>query len=259
MTNDVWRMRYNQTMKTERIMHQSAPLLHISDLVVSYGHIQALHGISLHVEPGEAVAILGANGAGKSTTVRTIMGWLTPRSGRIAYRGEEITRRSTWDRARMGMAVVPEGGRVFRDMTVEDNLRLGAYLEQDQDQLHRRMEYVFSLFPILKERRRQIARTLSGGEQQMLAIGRAVMRNPQLLLVDEVSMGLAPILVDTVFEVLKQLKEEGVSMLIVEQNANETLNVVDRGYVLENGRIVLEGTAEELRRDPRVQAAYLGG
>ena len=240
-------------------MYQDEPLLSVDNLVVAYGHIQALHGISLQVNPGEAVAILGANGAGKSTTVRAIMGWLHPKTGQVLYRGEDVTRRSTWDRARMGMALVPEGGRVFRDMTVEDNLRLGAYLEQNGDRLHERMEYVFSLFPVLKERRRQIARTLSGGEQQMLAIGRAVMRNPQLLLVDEVSMGLAPILVDTVFEVLKQLKEEGVSMLIVEQNAHETLNVVDRGYVLENGRIVLEGTAEELRRDPRVQAAYLGG
>ncbi len=240
-------------------MHQGAPLLQVSDLVVKYGHIQALHGVSLTVHPGEAVAILGANGAGKSTIVRAISGWVTPQAGTITYAGEDITSLPSWERAARGMALVPEGGRVFRDMTVEENLRLGAYLESDSRTLQERMAYVYSLFPVLKERRRQIARTMSGGEQQMLAIGRAVMRNPQLLIVDEVSMGLAPILVDTVFEALRQLKEEGVSMLIVEQNAHETLNVVDRGYVLENGRIVLEGTADALRQDPRVQAAYLGG
>ncbi len=240
-------------------MSDNTPLLHIADLVVAYGHIQALHGVTLHVRPGEAVAILGANGAGKSTIVRAVVGWIAPRSGRITYAGEDITHLPSWERTARGMAVIPEGGRVFREMTVEDNLRLGAYLESDPRRVAERMELVYSLFPVLKERRRQIAHTLSGGEQQMLAIGRAVMRTPQLLVVDEVSMGLAPVLVDTVFEALKQLKEEGVSMLIVEQNAHETLNVVDRGYVLENGRIVLEGAADELRRDPRVQAAYLGG
>ncbi|NPA91411.1 MAG: ABC transporter ATP-binding protein [Chloroflexi bacterium] len=240
-------------------MHERAPLLQIANLVVKYGHIQALHGVSLDVQPGEAVAILGANGAGKSTIVRAVSGWVKPAAGRILYAGEEITTLPSWDRAARGMALVPEGGHVFRDMTVEENLRLGAYLESDPRTVRERMEYVYTLFPVLKERRRQIARTMSGGEQQMLAIGRAVMRNPQLLVVDEVSMGLAPVLVDTVFEALRQLKEEGVSMLIVEQNAHETLNVVDRGYVLENGRIVLEGMADDLREDPRVQAAYLGG
>ncbi len=240
-------------------MDERAPLLQMTNLVVKYGHIQAVHGISLAVYPGEAVAILGANGAGKSTIVRAVSGWVKPTAGRILYAGEEITTLPSWERATRGMALVPEGGHVFRDMTVEENLRLGAYLESDPRTVRERMDYVYTLFPVLKERRRQIARTLSGGEQQMLAIGRAVMRNPQLLLVDEVSMGLAPVLVDVVFESLRQLKEEGVSMLIVEQNAHETLNVVDRGYVLENGRIVLEGTAEELRQDPRVQAAYLGG
>ncbi len=240
-------------------MSENTSLLHITDLAVSYGHIQALHGVSLHVASGEAVAILGANGAGKSTLIRALMGWVPPRAGRILYQGRDITHMPPWERVALGLAVVPEGGRVFRDLTVEDNLRLGAYLEQNPRALAERLEFVYSLFPVLRERRKQIARTLSGGEQQMLAIGRAVMRGPRLLLVDEVSMGLAPILVETVFSALEQLKEEGMSLLIVEQNAAETLNVVERGYVLENGRIVLEGSAEDLRRDPRVQAAYLGG
>ena len=240
-------------------MDPSDALLQVTDLAVAYGRIQALHGVTLHVGAGEAVAILGANGAGKSTLIRALVGWVAPARGRIVYAGRDITHLPTWERTALGLAVVPEGGRVFRDLSVEDNLRLGAYLEQNPRTLAERMEFVYSLFPVLRERRRQIARTLSGGEQQMLAIGRAVMRGPQLLLVDEVSMGLAPILVDTVFDALRQLKEEGMALLIVEQNAAETLNVVERGYVLENGRIVLEGTAEELRRDPRVQAAYLGG
>ena len=234
-------------------------LLEVRDLVVAYGHIQALHGISLRVAPGEAVAILGANGAGKTTLIRALVGWVLPRRGQIVYEGRDITHASPWERSVLGIAVVPEGGRVFRDLSVEDNLRLGAYLETDARRIQERLAYVYELFPVLKERRRQIARTLSGGEQQMLAIGRAVMRGPRLLLVDEVSMGLAPVLVDTVFDTLRQLKEEGIALLIVEQNAYETLQVVDRGYVLENGRIVLAGTAAELRENPQVQMAYLGG
>lgn len=248
---------HNQTHRMH--MDETMPLLEATDLVVAYGHIQALHGVTLHVNAGEAVAILGANGAGKSTIIRTLIGWIPPRSGRVLYAGRDITALPSWKRTALGLALVPEGGRVFRDLTVEDNLRLGAYLEQNPRAIAERMDFVYALFPVLKERRRQIARTLSGGEQQMLAIGRAVMRGPQLLLVDEVSMGLAPILVDTVFQALRQLKEEGMALLIVEQNAHETLNVVERGYVLENGKIVLEGSAEDLRRDPRVQAAYLGG
>ncbi len=235
------------------------PLLTVDHLVVTYGHIQALHGVSLQVAAGEAVAILGANGAGKSTLIRALVGWVIPAAGRVVYAGRDITHAPSWERTRLGLAVVPEGGRVFRDLSVEENLRLGAYLETNPARVAERMDYVYRLFPVLKERRRQIARTLSGGEQQMLAIGRAVMRGPQLLLVDEVSMGLAPLLVDAVFDALQQLKEEGVALLIVEQNAYETLRVVDRGYVLENGRIVLAGTASELRENPRVQMAYLGG
>lgn len=234
-------------------------LLQVENMRVAYGHIQALHSVSLYLEEGEAVAILGANGAGKSTLVRAVVGWVTPQEGQIVYAGQDVTRLPAWERVALGLAVIPEGGRVFRDLAVEENLRLGAYLEHDGRRVADRLEQVYTLFPVLKERRRQLARTLSGGEQQMLAIGRAVMRQPRLLVVDEVSMGLAPVLVDVVFQALAQLKAQGVSMLIVEQNAHETLQVADRGYVLENGRLVLEGTADELRHDPKVRAAYLGG
>ena len=244
-------------MLKESIM--STPLLNVKDLIVAYGQAQVLHGLSFHVGEGEAVAVLGANGAGKSTLIKTLIGWLKPQQGRIEFAGEDVTALPPWERVSRGLAIVPEGRRVFPELTVEENLRLGAYLEQDRKAIREGMERVFALFPVLAERRRQRAGTLSGGEQQMLAIGRAVMRRPRLLLVDEVSMGLAPILVETVFGALRELREQGVSLLIVEQNAHEALQVVDRGYVLENGRFVLEGSAEELRRNPKVQAAYLGG
>ncbi|RMF28454.1 MAG: ABC transporter ATP-binding protein [Chloroflexi bacterium] len=235
------------------------PLLRVQELSVAYGPIRALHAISLTVEPGEAVAILGANGAGKSTLMKTLMGWLAPQAGALYLDGEEITWLPPWERAARGLALVPEGGRIFPDLTVEENLRLGAYLEPTPAALRQGLERVFSLFPVLAERRRQRAGTLSGGERQMLAIGRAVMRLPRLLLVDEVSMGLAPLLVETVFDALRDLRAQGIALLLVEQNAHEALRVVDRGYVLENGHLVLEGPADALRRDPRVQAAYLGG
>ncbi len=234
------------------------PILRVEGISLAYGHIVALRDVSLKIEEGEAVAILGANGAGKSSLIKTLVGWQKPRSGQIFWRGTDITRLPPWERARLGMAVVPEGGRVFRDMSVEDNLRLGAFLASDRREIAEGMDRVFSLFPILKERRKQVARTLSGGEQQMLAIGRAVMLRPKLLLVDEVSMGLAPILVEEVFAALARLHREGTSICLVEQNAHEALQVVERGYVLENGRIALSGSAEELGRDPGIQAAYLG-
>jgi len=234
------------------------PILRVEGISLAYGHIVALRDVSLKIEEGEAVAILGANGAGKSSLIKTMMGWQKPRSGRIFWRGTDITRLPPWERARLGMAVVPEGGRVFRDMSVEDNLKLGAFLANDRREIAEGMERVFSLFPILKERRKQVARTLSGGEQQMLAIGRAVMLRPKLLLVDEVSMGLAPILVEEVFAALARLHREGTSICLVEQNAHEALQVVERGYVLENGRIALSGSAGELSRVPGIQAAYLG-
>ncbi len=233
-------------------------MLQVMDLDVSYGQVQVLWGISLEVGANEALAVLGANGAGKSTLMKTLAGWLRPRRGQVLFQGRDVTRLAPWERAAMGMALVPEGGRVFRDLSVLDNLRLGAYLQPDKV-ISRRLEEVFALFPVLAERKRQLAKTLSGGEQQMLAIGRALMGGPRLLLVDEISMGLMPVLVKQVFGVLDQLRQAGVSILLAEQNAYEALHVVDRACVLENGRIILEGTPEELQENPRVKAAYLGG
>ncbi len=234
-------------------------MLAVDKLSVAYGQAVVLHGVSLTVGDGEAIAVLGANGAGKSTLIKALVGWIRPLSGRIELNGEDITFLPPWERATRGLAVVPEGRRIFPDLSVEENLRLGAYLESDPRTFRERLEFVFSLFPVLAERRRQKAGTLSGGEQQMLAIGRAVVRKPSLLLVDEASMGLSPIVVEMVFRALGELHREGVSLLLVEQNAHEALKIVERGYVMENGRIVLEGSAEELRRNPKVQAAYLGG
>jgi branched-chain amino acid transport system ATP-binding protein len=233
-------------------------MLQVTDLDVSYGQVKALRGVSLAVGNEEAVAVLGANGAGKSTLIKSIVGWLLPQQGRVQFAGRDVTRLSPWKRASLGMALVPEGGRVFRELNVLDNLRLGAYLRSDEA-IKEQLEVVFDLFPVLAERKTQVAKTLSGGEQQMLAIARAMMSRPKLLLVDEISMGLMPILVKRVFGVLNDLRQRGVSILLVEQNAYEALHVVDRAYVLENGRLVLEGTAEELRENPRVKAAYLGG
>lgn len=233
-------------------------MLTLNNLDVFYGHIQALHGVSLSVAEHEAVAVLGANGAGKSTLIKAVMGWEQPRRGEIVFAGQVVNRLSPWERVNLGMALSPEGGRVFRDLSVTDNLRLGAYL-QPEPAVKSQMEVVFDLFPVLAERKNQIAKTLSGGEQQMLSLGRAMMSNPRLLLIDEASMGLAPILVERVFEVINNLRQHGVAILLVEQNAYESLNVVDRAYVLENGHIVLEGIPDQLRQDERVKAAYLGG
>ena len=233
-------------------------MLEVQQLNVAYGHIQALFDVSLSVNEQEAVAVLGANGAGKSTLIKSIMGWVQPASGDIRFEGESILHLQPWERVRRGLALTPEGGRVFPDLSVEDNLRLGGYL-QPEAAIREDMATVFELFPVLEDRRKQIAKTLSGGERQMLAIGRALMARPKLLLIDEVSMGLMPILVRRVFSVFKELRQRGVSILLVEQNAVESLKVVDRAYVLENGRIVLSGTPEELQADPRVRAAYLGG
>lgn len=234
-------------------------MLEIRHLDVLYGRVQALRDVSLTVAGDEAVAVLGANGAGKSTLIKTAVGWQTPQRGSIHFDGQDVTRLTPWQRVDLGMALAPEGGRVFRGLTVQENLRLGAYRQTDERAVQSQLEAVFELFPVLAERRRQVAHTLSGGEQQMLAIGRAMMSQPRLLLVDEISMGLMPILVQRVFETIQSLRERGVSILLVEQNAYEALNVVDRAYVLENGRLVLEGTPAELRENPRVKAAYLGG
>ncbi len=233
-------------------------MLEIKNLDVYYGQIQALHGVSLTVAENEAVAVLGANGAGKSTLIKAIIGWEKPAGGEVHFTEQIVNQFSPWDRVAMGMGLAPEGGRVFRDLSVTDNLRLGAYLLSDAA-IDEQMEVVFELFPVLAERKKQIAKTLSGGEQQMLTLGRAMMSKPRLLLIDEASMGLAPILVERVFGVINDLRERGVGILLVEQNAFEALNVVDRAYVLENGRIVLEGAPDRLREDERVKAAYLGG
>ena len=233
-------------------------MLEIKDLDVYYGQAQALRGVSLAVGDREAVAVLGANGAGKSTLIKTVMGWQKPANGEVCFLGQAVNHLPPWERVAQGMALVPEGGRVFRDLSVLDNLRLGAYLQPDSV-IQKQIEVVFELFPALAERKTQIAKTLSGGEQQMLTISRAMMSKPKLLLIDEVSMGLMPILVKRVFGIINDLQQHGVSILLVEQNVFEALKVVDRAYVLENGHIVLQGTPDQLREDERIKAAYLGG
>jgi len=233
-------------------------MLEIRNLTAHYGHSQVLYDISIDVKTGEFVSIIGANGAGKSTLMKVIMGLVPVSSGTLVFKGKEISRREPWERAGMKIAYVPEGRRVFGELTVAENLRIGGWVEPPAD-LPRRVEHVVSIFPRLGERMNQAARTMSGGEQQMLAIGRALMLEPELLLVDEISMGLMPILVNRCFEVLKQLSEAGTTILLVEQNARKALGVSHRGYVLETGHIVLEGAAAKLRDDDAVRRAYLGG
>ena len=234
-------------------------MLEIKDLYVSYGMMEVLHGISVDVQDKELVSIIGPNGAGKTTLIKTIMGLVKPTSGQILYNGEDITNIPAHKRAGMGIGYVPEGRRVFGKLTVEENLQMGAYELKDKAQIAKNIEMVYGIFPRLGERAKQLASTMSGGEQQMLAIGRALMLNPQMLLIDEVSMGLMPIMVNTCFEVIKKLNDEGITVLVVEQNANKALKIADRGYVLETGNIVLSDTAENMRKDDTVQKAYLGG
>ncbi|MBR6225119.1 MAG: ABC transporter ATP-binding protein [Firmicutes bacterium] len=234
-------------------------MLEIKDLYVSYGMMEVLHGISVDVQDKELVSIIGPNGAGKTTLIKTVMGLVKPTSGQILYHGEDITNIPAHKRAGMGIGYVPEGRRVFGKLTVEENLQMGAYELKDKAQIAKNIEMVYGIFPRLGERAKQLASTMSGGEQQMLAIGRALMLNPQMLLIDEVSMGLMPIMVNTCFEVIKQLNDEGITVLVVEQNANKALKIADRGYVLETGNIVLSDTAENMRKDDTVQKAYLGG
>lgn len=234
-------------------------MLGVEDLRVAYGKIVALDGVSLALGERELVAVIGANGAGKTTLLSALMGLLEPREGAITLRGKEITHLPSWERVKLGLALVPEGGRIFPDLSVERNLRLGAYSLKRHDELSANLELVFSLFPVLRERIRQRAGTLSGGERQMLAIGRALMASPRFLLVDEVSMGLMPRLIPEILGTFVRLREErGMSVLLAEQNAREALQVVDRGYVLKSGHVVLRGTAAELRENPEVKAAYLG-
>ena len=234
-------------------------MLEIKDLFVSYGMMEVLHGISLKVEDRELVSVIGPNGAGKSTLIKTVMGLVKPTSGAILYNGQDITHLPAHKRAGLGIGYVPEGRRVFAKLTVEENLRMGAYELKDKKKIAENMARVYEIFPRLGERKNQLASTMSGGEQQMLAISRALMLSPRMLLIDEVSMGLMPIMVNTCFDVIKKLNDQGITILVVEQNANKALKVADRGYVLETGDIVLSDTAENLRKDDTVQRAYLGG
>jgi branched-chain amino acid transport system ATP-binding protein len=236
----------------------TAPLLELSQLAVAYGGIQAVKGIDLVVRQGELVCLIGANGAGKTTTLKGICGMLPVKSGTIRYDGHDITGRPAFELVRNGLAMVPEGRGVFGALTIEENLAMGAYVRTDRDGIANDVDRVFGLFPRLKERRRQTAGTLSGGEQQMLAMGRALMSRPRLLLLDEPSMGLAPLMVRKVFETVLAVSGEGVTILLIEQNAKLALEVSHRGYVMESGELTLEGDAASLLHDPKVRAAYLG-
>lgn len=233
-------------------------LLEVKNLSVYYGVIQALKGISFHVDKGEIVALIGANGAGKTTTLHTISGLLHPKTGEILYHDRDITKMPGSQIVKMGMAQVPEGRRVFADMTVEQNLRLGAYTRKDSSKTAETLENIYKRFPRLKERVRQPAGTLSGGEQQMLAMGRALMSHPQLILMDEPSMGLSPLLVNEIFDIIQKINADGTTVLLVEQNAKKALSVANRAYVMETGTISMEGNAEDLLENPQIQKAYLG-
>jgi branched-chain amino acid transport system ATP-binding protein len=233
-------------------------LLEVENIHSYYGHIEALRGISLTVEEGEIVTLIGSNGAGKTTTLRSIHGILPPREGKIIFRGEEIQGAPAHDMIKKGIAQSPEGRRIFHRMTVLENLEMGAYHRNDRTEIARDMDRVFDLFPRLKERIKQEAGTMSGGEQQMLAIGRSLMSRPKLLLLDEPSMGLAPVLVERIFQVIEEINKQGTTILLVEQNANVALEIATRGYVLESGSIVNAASAEKLRQDPKVREAYLG-
>ena len=232
--------------------------LEIRDLCVSYGGIRALQGVSLSVDEGQIVTLIGANGAGKSTTLRAISGLQKVQSGSILYGGEELTSLPAKEIVRRGIIHVPEGRRVFPDMTVAENLKIGAFLRTDKAAIAQDMDYVYSLFPRLKERSWQLAGTLSGGEQQMLAVGRALMSRPKVLMMDEPSLGLAPLIVKDIFSIIRRVNQDGITVLLIEQNANAALRIADYGYVLETGTIALSGTGEELLKNESVREAYLG-
>jgi branched-chain amino acid transport system ATP-binding protein len=233
------------------------PLLSVRDLRVAYGGIQAVKGVSFDVMPGELVCLIGSNGAGKTTTMKAVTR-LLPYTGEVLYQGQPLSHQGPWDLVGQGLAMVPEGRGVFARMTVLENLQMGAYQRDDAADIATDIERMYGLFPRLKERRSQLAGTLSGGEQQMLAMGRALMGRPRMLLLDEPSMGLSPLMVDRIFEVIQQVAAEGVTLLLVEQNASRALKLAQRGYVMESGQITLSGPASELLNDPKVQAAYLG-
>lgn len=234
-------------------------MLEVKDLNVYYGAIHALKGVSFHLNEGEIVALIGANGAGKSTTLKAVSSLVNVRSGEVNYRGESLLEVAPQDVVKKGIIHVPEGRQIFPRMSVVENLEMGAYIHNDKEQIEKDMEAMFERFPRLRERRKQSGGTLSGGEQQMLAIARGLMAHPQLLLLDEPSMGLAPIIVEQIFDIVRDINQQGTTILLVEQNAQMALSIADRGYVLETGRVVLEGDAGELMENPDVQQAYLGG
>lgn len=233
-------------------------LLEVKNLEVSYGVIRALKSISFHVDEGEIVSLIGANGAGKTTTMQSIMGLIPVKSGSVVYDGKDITKTPGYKLVSLGMSQVPEGRRVFQELTVYENLVLGAYTKKDKAQIKKDIDEICTMFPRLGERKKQVAGTLSGGEQQMLAMGRAMMSHPKLLMLDEPSMGLSPLLVDQVFDIIKDFHKKGITILLVEQNAKKALSIADRAYVLETGSITLEGKASELLDNDDIKKAYLG-
>ena len=233
-------------------------MLEVKDLKVSYGMIQAIKGVSFHVEPGEVIALIGANGAGKTTILHTITGLCQAESGSVLFEGNELTKVPPHKIVTLGMAHVPEGRRVFSDLSVYENLKMGAYAVKDKKKIEETLEHVYERFPRLKERKNQLAGTLSGGEQQMLAMGRALMSQPKIILMDEPSMGLSPILVNDIFDIIQEVSKGGTTVLLVEQNAKKALAISDRAYVLETGKIVLEGKASDLLNDASIKNAYLG-
>ncbi|MDR7078708.1 branched-chain amino acid transport system ATP-binding protein [Neobacillus niacini] len=234
-------------------------MLKIEDINVYYGNIHALKGVSLDINEGEIVTLIGANGAGKSTLLKTISGLLKPKNGSILFEGQSISGKVAQTIVKQGLSHVPEGRRVFANMSVEENLELGAYLRKDKQGIKEDFEKVYNLFSRLLERRKQLSGTLSGGEQQMLAMGRALMARPKLLLLDEPSMGLAPLLVKTIFRIIEEINKSGTTILLVEQNANMALSIADRAYVIETGKIVLSGSSDELNQSDQIRMAYLGG
>jgi branched-chain amino acid transport system ATP-binding protein len=233
-------------------------LLKVSGLKVSYGGIQAVKGIDFEVREGELVSLIGSNGAGKTTTMKAVTGTLPIAHGDIEYMGQSIRGRGAWDMVKQGLAMVPEGRGVFMRMTITENLQMGAYIRDDKAEIEADIEKMFTIFPRLRERKDQLAGTMSGGEQQMLAMGRALMSRPKVLLLDEPSMGLSPIMVDKIFEVIRDVAAQGVTILLVEQNASRALGIADRGYVMESGLITMSGDAKIMLNDPKVRAAYLG-
>ncbi len=245
-------------MTTNMTTNTGKTLLKVSGLKVGYGGIQAVKGVDFEVKEGELVSLIGSNGAGKTTTMKAITGTLPFKDGDIEYLGQSIKGKGSWDLVAQGLAMVPEGRGVFTRMTILENLAMGAYIRNDKSEIALDVEKVFEIFPRLKERKDQLAGTMSGGEQQMLAMGRALMSRPKVLLLDEPSMGLSPIMVDKIFEVIKEVSSKGVTVLLVEQNASRALGIADRGYVMDSGLITMSGDAKVMLSDPKVRAAYLG-